>query len=169
MCDDNYEIERKFLIEYPKKDVLERCTDISSIEQTYLKRTESGRSDRVRKRGSHGDYVYTHTRKTHISDMRRIEDESEISEVEYLEFLKTADPERSVIYKTRCCLEYKEQLFEIDVYPFWSDRAVMEIELEDEGQAVYFPPDIKILREITEDRRYTNSAMAKKIPDDMLI
>ena len=61
---------------------------------------------------------------------------------------------------------YKGQCFEIDIYPFWKDRAVMEIELENENQAADFPPEIEIIKEVTEDRRYTNSSMALSIPFD---
>ena len=63
---------------------------------------------------------------------------------------------------------YKDQRFEIDLFPFWSDRAIMEIELEREDQAVDFPPEINIIREVTEDRRYTNSSLAREIPMETL-
>ena len=42
----------------------------------------------------------------------------------------------------------------------------MEIELENEEQKILFPPEIKIIREVTEDGRYTNKALAKTIPYD---
>ena len=166
MGGENYEIERKFLIRYPSRELLEKCGDITDIEQTYLVRTEQGRSARVRKRGRDGRYVYTYTEKERISDLRRIEDEREVSAEEYRELLKRADSSREVIRKKRCCLEYMGRIFEIDILPFWDDRAVMEIELDSEEDAVAFPEDIEIIREISSDRRYTNSAMAKRIPDD---
>ena len=59
-------------------------------------------------------------------------------------------------------------MFEIDLFPFWEDRAILEIELQDEAQPVEFPPEIEILKEVTEDRRYTNSSMAKEIPQDRI-
>ena len=57
-------------------------------------------------------------------------------------------------------------MFEIDVYPFWNDRAIMEIELDDEGQEIIFPPEIQIIREVTSDKRYTNSSLARQVPYD---
>ena len=59
-------------------------------------------------------------------------------------------------------------MFEIDVYPFWKDRAIMEIELDDEGQEIVFPPEIQIIAEVTTDRRYTNSSLAKQVPYDSI-
>ena len=63
-------------------------------------------------------------------------------------------------------LAYEGKEFEIDVCPFWQDRAVMEIELADEAETVALPPEIEIIKEVTWDRRYTNAALAKAIPAD---
>ena len=165
--DINYEIERKYLISYPDMDMLEANASKTEIVQTYL-RSEDGKTARVRKRGINGEYIYYHTVKQKISSVRRIEDERVVTEEEYEELLKNADTSRNVVYKTRYCLEYKGQMFEIDVYPFWRDRAIMEIELDDESQAIEFPPCIEIIREVTDDKRYTNASIAKAIPDDVL-
>ncbi len=168
MGTDHFEIERKYLISYPDIDMLNSCADQSEIIQTYLVNPVLGGSARVRRRGFDGKYIYTHTEKKKISDIRRIELEREITEAEYKELLKTADPERNVIYKTRYCLDYSGQIFEIDVYPFWDDRAIMEIELQNEGQKIQFPPNIHIIAEVTSDKRYTNSSLAKHIPYDAI-
>ena len=71
-----------------------------------------------------------------------------------------------MIRKTRWCFRYEGQLFELDVFPFWDDRAYLEIELRDESQKVSLPPDLTIIREVTEDPRYTNAALSVKIPYD---
>ena len=163
-----YEIERKFLIKYPKPEFLARCDDISTIEQTYLVPGERGGTERVRKRGREGAFVYTHTEKIRINDMRRVELEEEISREQYEGFLERADKSRSKIAKQRICYYYKEQMFEIDLFPFWQDRAIMEIELRDEKQAVSFPPELEIIKEVTSDRRYTNSSMAAAVPYEEL-
>ena len=52
--------------------------------------------------------------------------------------------------------------YEIDVYPEWTDRAVLEIELEREDQAVVLPDWVSVLREVTEDPRYTNHALSRR-------
>lgn len=112
--------------------------------------------------------MYTHTRKRHITDLRRVELESEITEEEYQELLLRSDPERNVVYKKRYCLDYEGQRFEIDVYPFWRDRAIMELELENEDQKIVFPESITIIKEVTDDKRYTNASIARSIPFDEL-
>lgn len=159
------EIERKFLIAYPDLQYLAEKARRSHIVQTYLA-SENGRSSRVRKRSDGEKTVYTFTEKQHITAVRRMEYEREISETEYAELLKKADRSRNPIEKDRYCLDYAGQMFEIDVYPFFTDRAIMELELSDEAQTILFPPEIKVIREVTEDNRYTNAAFARKIPYD---
>ena len=159
-----FEIERKFLIRMPDLDFLHAEGDMSHIVQTYLKRDEG--SERVRKRGREGEYTFTHTLKKRLSDMRRIEQEREISVDEYDRLRLLADPDMSVIYKDRYCVNYMGQLLEIDVFPFYSDRAFLEIELSDEAQQIFIPPWLEVIKEVTEDKRYTNAALAKCIPED---
>lgn len=166
MNNSGIEIERKFLIRKPEEAWLETEAEGSDIVQTYLEKSDRGLRGRVRRRSGKSGTVYTHTEKRHISAMRREEYEREISEEEYKELLLHSDPKRRTIEKRRYVLMYKGQCFEIDIYPFWKDRAVMEIELENENQAADFPPEIEIIKEVTEDRRYTNSSMALNIPFD---
>lgn len=158
------EIERKYMIEMPDAHFLQSL-DGTEIVQTYLVGDKAA-TERVRKRGRNGKYVYTHTIKYKISNVSRREDEREISEDEYAELLRRADPERNTIEKTRYCYDYAGAVWEIDVFPFWQDKAFMEIELASEDEKIVFPPNIKILRELTEDKRYTNAALAKQIPKD---
>jgi CYTH domain-containing protein len=64
------------------------------------------------------------------------------------------------IRKTRYCLTYDNQYFEIDVYPFWADKAIVEIELSDEETPVRFPKELAVIREVTEDEDYKNASLA---------
>ena len=165
MNEIHYEIERKYLIRMPDRAWLEREAEGTEIIQTYLL-AAPGTTERVRKRGRDGFYVCTHTTKTKLSDLRRVEEEEEITEEEYARLLLRADPSRRVIRKTRWCFRYEGQVFELDVFPFWDDRAYLEIELRDESQEVSLPPSLTIIREVTADPRYTNAALSVEIPYD---
>lgn len=158
-----FETERKFLIEYPDINALRENPYCEKIDicQTYI--LEDGKEEcRVRKRGAEGSYIYFKTAKTRVSDIKRIETEERITRKEYEELLKKADPTRNEIRKTRYCLVSGNMYFEIDVYPFWTDKAIMEIELTDEAQPFSVPENIKIIKEVTEDEAYKNSSLAKK-------
>lgn len=165
MNNNGFEIERKFLIDYPERELLDRG-ESSVITQTYLAKDGSGMNSRVRKRVWGDKTEYTHTRKKHISDIRRVEEERLISENEYNELLKSADLRRKTIHKTRYCIESGAHTFEIDIFPFWDDRAIMEVELSHEDERFTVPQGIRIIREVTDDKRYTNSSLAREIPQD---
>ncbi len=155
------EIERKFLIEYPDITWLENEPNCQRVEiiQTYLK-SDDDEEVRVRQRGSNGHYVYFKTIKRKVSGIKRVEIESRLSQTEYLSLLMEADTSRRQIRKTRYCLTYQGQYFEIDVYPFWTDRAIVEIELSDENAAIVFPKQLKVIKDVTEDEAYKNHSLA---------
>ena len=158
-----FEIERKLLIEYPDIHWLESLPNCQRIEiiQTYLK-TDEDEEVRVRQRGSDGHYIYTETTKRTVSSVKRVEIERRLSEREYLRLLMNADTTRRQIRKDRYCLTYENQYFEIDVYPFWEDKAIAEIELSDESTEIKFPEEIRVIREVTDDEAYKNASLANR-------
>ena len=155
------EIERKYLIRCPDLRWLESLPNCRRVEiiQTYLLAPE-GAEIRVRQRGENGSYTYYQTTKRRISEVKRLELERRLTQREYLALLMEADPALRPIRKTRYCLTWKEQYFEIDVYPFWKDQAILEIELSDENAEIRFPKELKILREVTGDEAFTNRSLA---------
>lgn len=158
-----YEIERKFLIDYPDLKWLESIPNCRKVQiiQTYLK-ADNDEEVRVRQRGYDGNYIYYQTIKRKVSDIKRVEIEKRLSESEYLHLLMNADTSRRQIRKDRFCLTYENQYFEIDVYPFWDDKAIVEIELSDENADIRFPEQIKVIKEVTEDEDYKNASLAKQ-------
>lgn len=157
-----FEIERKFLIEYPDEALLENNPNCKRVDiiQTYLLSAD-GREIRVRQRGIQGSYIYFKTEKKYISPTTRIEIEERLTKDEYIALLEKTDAAKAQIKKSRYCLSSGSFYFEIDIYPFWSNKAIMEIELSDESQKIIFPDGIKIIKEVTDDRRYSNSALAR--------
>ncbi|MBR2570656.1 MAG: helix-turn-helix domain-containing protein [Clostridia bacterium] len=155
------EIEKKYLIEYPDLRRLEQMSNCrrSEIIQTYLKALE-GWERRVRQRGEDGNYTFFETTKRPVSDLKRMEIERRISRDEYLQLLMEADPGRRAIRKTRYCLTENGRCFEIDLYPFWNDRAIVEVELADEEETVRLPGMLRVIREVTSDENYRNAALA---------
>lgn len=158
-----FEIERKFLIEYPDLEALQKLPNCQKVEiiQTYLNAPE-GEESRVRQRGCGGHYVYMQTTKKKVTDVKRVEVERRLSKDEYLELLMNADPDCRPIRKDRYCLTYDNQYFEIDVYPFWDHQAIVEIELTDEHADIRFPDCLRVIREVTDDPSFKNAALARQ-------
>lgn len=162
------EIERKYLIRYPdllRLEDLPNCSKVDMI-QTYLKNQPDGTEARVRQRGQDGNFVCYRTEKRRISDTTRVEVDRRIDVKEYVSFLSEADPERRPIRKTRYCLTENNRYYEIDIYPEWSKQAILEIELNSEDEEIVFPDSIKVIREVTADKAYSNFEMAKNMPEE---
>ena len=159
------EIERKYLIKMPDISMLEQQPVYMKIEmeQAYLKDSGETAGMRIRKSTLNGKTTYKKTFKKNITNITRIEIEDDISEQVWFELLKEVDPESTPIKKVRHCFMYKSQLFELDIYPFWSDRATLELEINSEDQQITLPPFIDIIKEVTEDKRYSNRSLSYSI------
>ena len=161
------EIERKFLIRMPDPERLSReSVRRISITQIYLKNTENVHSRRLRLSRWDGGEARYYNEKVRLTDRTRIEREREIGPEEWDALLAEADPDRRVIEKTRWCVPSGGHTAEIDVFPFWSDRAFCEVELSSEDEAIELPGWIEPVREVTGDARYTNYALALSVPEE---
>ena len=160
-----FEIERKYLIEYPNLELLRAMPNCQEVEilQTYLNGSNSKNEVRVRQRGLNGNYVFTKTTKRGSDDpKKRVEIEKRISKDEYLKALMDACPGASPIRKTRFCILRREsgQYLEIDIYPTSSRYAILEVEFASADNEVVAPEFIKIVKEVTDDKAYRNIHIA---------
>ncbi len=157
------EIERKFLIEYPDTELLasQAGCSVKKMAQTYLL-CDTG-SLRVRETVEKGKVEYRLNEKRRISELTHEEYEKVISEETYTELLRCADSKRMPVSKTRYAFPYGVHVMEIDVYPFWNDRAILEIELKGENEEYKIPDFIRVIKEVSGDKRYSNKALAREI------
>lgn len=162
-----FENERKFLIRMP--NLAELCARYGcraeKIVQTYLTSCNSGQEVRVRQRGINGDYSYTLTHKTLDSGIKRLERERLITASEYLTQLeRTLAHHRHIVKDRYAFLGDSCQYFELDIYPFWDKYAILEVEVYDADEKVFFPEGIDVVREVTDDPAFRNREIARQIP-----
>jgi len=159
------EIERKFLIKKPTKEQIEKLGYVSrtNIIQTYLKRTNNDIERRLRQRGTKEDgYYFYYTEKTDVGHGERVEIERKLTKDEYITLLAETDSSLHQISKERYCFVYDRKYYEMDLYPFDDDYAIIEIELNDINEAIKFPP-LVLVKEVTDDKNFRNSALAKTL------
>ena len=161
------EIERKYIIAMPDIDILAAQQDYtaSSITQIYIA-SEPGETRRVRRRSYADRTVYFETSKRRVDNMSSEESEREITPREYETLAARILPDTVPVEKIRYTFLYHGQTFEIDVYPRWTQSAIMETELSSRDMAVTMPPFIRIIREVTGDKAYSNAAMSRKFPPE---
>ncbi len=163
----HHEIERKYLIR-PLSDGFLRAQpgcEVWEIDQTYLL-APLGETHRVRRIVESGTERFRLTVKRRLSELTSEEDEREIARERYESLLAEANPELQTIRKTRYRVPHEGQVAEFDRYPFWSDRMILEIELDSEAEAARVPDWVEVIRDVTADPRYKNVRLAAQVPFD---
>ncbi|MDE6783920.1 MAG: hypothetical protein K2J26_00875, partial [Ruminococcus sp.] len=100
---------------------------------------------------------YIYTEKIFYTAVTRRELEYEITPAEYKSLI--SDSGSDSLLKKRICFEYRNQLFELDIYPFSEKFAILELELESPEQEIFFPDYIDVIKEVTGDKRYSNRVL----------
>ena len=166
----HYEIERKYLIRRPGEALLEAppgC-EVWQIEQIYLRDEPPWDTRRVRRVRTGGEERYYRTFKSRVTTLSAREDENRLDRAGYEALVKEAREGARPILKTRYRIPWEGHVLEFDLYPFWEDRAILEIELEREDEAVRLPDYVRLIREVTGDARYKNFALAHSVPMDAI-
>ena len=163
------EIERKFVIQMPDMYVLSQLDGYSSsdIDQTYLV-SSPGVTRRVRARRYEGVTVYTETKKVRIDRMSAFEDERELESEEYEALLGEILPGSITVSKTRHTFPYGGRTVEIDVYPQWQKSCILEVELGSRDEEISLPGFIRIIKEVTGDKSYSNASMSLSFPKELI-
>jgi len=157
-----YSTERKYLIRKPDIAYLESLENIRKleIEQAYLN-SDINETIRIRKKGSEDGFIYTLTNKRFNGKTQRLTSEKRLEKDAYEALMTTRDKSRSIINKTRYCLAANEQNFDIDIFPFMENEAILEIKLSSKETEVKIPDFIEVIKEVTDDEEYQNYSLAK--------
>ena len=159
------EIERKYLIRYPdiKKLQAQKGVEQWEIVQIYLTVSGPGETRRIRQVVSGGEIKYYKTFKKHLTELTNEEDEGEIDQLEYIHLCQEQQPGCKPVGKTRYRIPYEGHILEFDIYPFWDDRAILEIELEHENEGAAIPDYVQIIRDVSADPAYKNRSLAENV------
>lgn len=167
------EKERRFLVKLPQSwsdlaEMLEDIVDVKRIVQRYLTPEKGEPAVRIRKTvqglGGHTETVYHFNQKEPTGDTGVHEEtEREITEKQYHQYLKHSDPGKCAIEKTRFVFKWHDQVFELDLFKgHLKGLAILEIELEDMSDKIELPSFLRVIKEVTKDRRFSNFALSDK-------
>ena len=164
------EKEKKFLVKFPTSwsalaEMFDDLIDVKRISQTYLKAEKGEQAARVRKtiEGLTGDTetIYHYNKKNPVETGVHEEEEYEITKSQYEKHLKNSNKDKTQVEKSRFVFKYNDQVFELDVFkgPL-KGLAILEIELENIDDTVELPPFLKVIKEVTDDERFSNFRLA---------
>ncbi len=146
----HFEIERKFLVKGPFKEL---ASSSSRIMQGYIS-SMKGRTVRVRIRDEKG--YLTIKGPSDQGGLVRYEFEKEISLQDARDLMKICEP--GIIDKTRYLVPYEGHIFEVDEFYGENEGLILaEVELKAPDESFERPAFLG--REVTGDRRFYNSCM----------
>ena len=107
--------------------------------------------------------INVHTTKKTVSPTEEIVIERQVEDTLYESLLQQADPYRRPIHKNRKSFIWKGQFFELDTYlkPV-GNLMILETKGIARHEDVKFPPFIKVIEDITGNRKYYNYNIALK-------
>lgn len=151
------EEERKYIVEVEGE--MPDCIE-SDITQTYLV-ADPGVEVRLRRRDWSGKVVNVHTTKKKVSGHEEIITERQVPNALYESLMQQADPYRQTIRKKRKSFIWKGQYFELDTYLNLPEPlTILETKGITEDEDVRFPPFIRVLADITCNKKYYNYNLA---------
>ena len=146
----HFEIERKFLVKGPFKEL---ASSSSRIMQGYIS-SMKGRTVRVRIRDEKG--YLTIKGPSDQGGLVRYEFEKEISFQDARDLMKICEP--GIIDKTRYLVPYEGHIFEVDEF-YGENEGLILAEVELKAPDEPFERPAFLGREVTGDRRFYNSCM----------
>lgn len=153
--------KRKYLIAMPDCKLLEKNYGAAALNmmQTYLSSGNPGIERRVRQQKNGSEYLYFYTEKRCVEDGSKWVTERPISEKEYVSYLMEGDVSLHAVRKTKYNFVCEDHRMAVDIYPFSDDKAILFI-YGRQSEYTAIPPEIKILRDVTNDLEYKNRALA---------
>ena len=153
--------KHKYLVAMPDLAALEGKYTMAKLDmmQTYLLQTKPGVERRIRQQRNGEDYLYFYTEKHLMPDGTKWDTEKPISQKDYIRYLMEGDPNLRSVHKMKYRFTYDSQRFELDVYPFSAEKAILFRYAE--GDDIVLPPEIRVLKEVTNDPDYKNKQLAR--------
>lgn len=154
--------KQKYLVSMPDAEMLIKKYNAIPLDmmQTYLVSAEPGFERRIRQQKNGPEYLYFYNEKHTGPTGEKWETERHISEKDYVRYLMEGDRELRPVYKTKYRFIYNDSRFELDVYPFSRDKAILFHYGESESDAL--PPEISVIRDVTGDPAYKNRQLAMR-------
>ena len=153
--------KHKYLIQMPDMSamIVKYGAVPFNMKQHYLVETNPTIERRIRQQKNGSDNLVFYTEKHTQPDSSKWDTERPISQKEYNQYLLEVDPQLQEVRKTKYRFNYQGQRFEIDVYPFSQDKAVLFCYADHDE--IQLPPEIRVLQDVTGVLDYKNKTLAR--------
>lgn len=152
----------KYLVEDIDKEKLAECLPVKLELEQFFTNGDDKENTMVRKTTKDGDSTYSTTTKRDTENAsERITTSRRITDRDYNELL--SQTEDKPIRKYRYCFTYNKQYYRLDLFEEPEGLMILETGLTNENSIVDIPDFIKVKKDITEDLKYRNANIYRKI------
>lgn len=152
-------VEKKYLIKMPDVNQLiknKHCRKVHVKQHYLIDETKKEQEKIVLRREKNKNFYYKVNKKNNVKYSQAIKAD------DYINKLEDENNKFYHIYKDRYYYIYDSRCIKIDIFPFWKDKAILEVDILNDRESIKFPKFIEVLEEVTTIDSYKNYYLAEK-------
>ena len=160
--EDKAYVEKKYLISMPDVDQLmknKQCRKVHVKQHYIIDETRQEKEKIVLRRENNKNFYYKVVKKN------KVKYSNSITADKYINKLEDETKKFYHIHKDRYYYIFDSRCIKIDVFPFWKDKAILEVDILNDRENIKFPKFVNIIEDVTDNEAYKNYYLAEEYND----
>ena len=160
--EDKAYVEKKYLISMPDVEQLmknKQCRKVHVKQHYIIDETRQEKEKIVLRRENNKNFYYKVVKKN------KVKYSNSITADKYINKLEDENKKFYHIHKDRYYYIFDSRCIKIDVFPFWKDKAILEVDVLNDRENIKFPKFVHIIEDVTDNESYKNYYLAEEYND----
>lgn len=160
--EDKAYVEKKYLISMPDVEQLmknKQCRKVHVKQHYIIDETRQEKEKIVLRRENNKNFYYKVVKKN------KVKYSNSITADKYINKLEDENKKFYHIHKDRYYYIFDSRCIKIDVFPFWKDKAILEVDVLNNRENIKFPKFVHIIEDVTDNEAYKNYYLAEEYND----
>lgn len=160
--EDKAYVEKKYLISMPDVEQLmknKQCRKVHVKQHYIIDETRQEKEKIVLRRENNKNFYYKVVKKN------KVKYSNSITADKYINKLEDENKKFYHIHKDRYYYIFDSRCIKIDVFPFWKDKAILEVDVLNDRENIKFPKFVHIIEDVTDNEAYKNYYLAEEYND----
>ena len=160
--EDKAYVEKKYLISMPDVEQLmknKQCRKVHVKQHYIIDETKQEKEKIVLRRENNKNFYYKVVKKN------KVKYSNSITADKYINKLEDENKKFYHIHKDRYYYIFDSRCIKIDVFPFWKDKAILEVDVLNDRENIKFPKFVHIIEDVTDNEAYKNYYLAEEYND----
>ena len=160
--EDKAYVEKKYLISMPDVEQLmknKQCRKVHVKQHYIIDETRQEKEKIVLRRENNKNFYYKVVKKN------KVKYSNSFTADKYINKLEDENKKFYHIHKDRYYYIFDSRCIKIDVFPFWKDKAILEVDVLNDRENIKFPKFVHIIEDVTDNEAYKNYYLAEEYND----